>query len=101
MQLIIAGLLNRIHHGRELCELDSAISRALDSLRLPASDIQYLMTIDADTRVHEDSINHMVRTMNKNKKILALCGETRVDNKAQSWVTMIQVFECECKNLFD
>ena len=23
----------------------------------------------------------------------ALCGETKVDNKATSWVTMIQVFE--------
>ncbi len=31
--------------------------------------------------------------MNKNEQVLALCGETKVDNKAQSWVTMIQVFE--------
>ena len=31
--------------------------------------------------------------MDKKEKVLALCGETKVDNKASSWVTMIQVFE--------
>ena len=89
-QLIITGLFNRIHHERELCELDKAINSALNSLQVPAYDIEYLMTIDADTRVHEDSINHMVWNMNKDEKVLALCGETRVDNKSQSLITMLQ-----------
>ena len=89
-QLIITGLFNRIHHERELCELDKAINSALNSLQVPAYDIEYLMTIDADTRVHEDSINHMVWNMNKDEKVLALCGETRVDNKNQSLITMLQ-----------
>eukprot|EP00984_Skeletonema_dohrnii_P035690 scaffold35775_cov194-Skeletonema_dohrnii-CCMP3373.AAC.1 len=35
----------------------------------------------------------MTYSMNKNDRILALCGETKVDNKSQSWVTSIQVFE--------
>ena len=48
------------------------------------------MTIDADTRVHEDSVNHFVFNMNDNEKILALCGETRVENKNQSLITMLQ-----------
>jgi chitin synthase len=52
------------------------------------------MTIDADTRVAPDSIPHMVYSgVDEDKNILACCGETQVDNKAQSWVTMIQVFE--------
>ena len=89
-QLIITGLFNRIHHERELCELDKAINSALNSLQVPAYDIEYLMTIDADTRVHEDSVNHMVFNMNDNEKILALCGETRVENKTQSLITMLQ-----------
>ena len=104
-QLIITGLYNRIHHERELCELDKAINRALNTLQVPAYDIEYLMTIDADTRVHEDSINHMVWNMNSNDRILALCGETRVENKAQSLITMLQgtymqyylfCFNCAC-----
>mmetsp|Transcript_24039 Transcript_24039/g.47974 ORF Transcript_24039/g.47974 Transcript_24039/m.47974 type:complete len:1182 (-) Transcript_24039:184-3729(-) len=92
-QLLISGLLNRFHHGRDLNNLDEAIKNALDSLQLPLDEIRYLMAIDADTRIDRESISHMTYSMNKNESILALCGETKVDNKAQSWVTMIQVFE--------
>jgi len=92
-QLVLAGMLNRIHHGREPGDLDMAIVRGLYSLGFPAKDIEYLMTIDADTRVDTASINHMVYAMDHDASVLACCGETQVDNKSQSWVTMIQVFE--------
>ncbi|KAL7546674.1 hypothetical protein ACHAWF_010977 [Thalassiosira exigua] len=92
-QLLFTGLLNRFHHGRELNDLDRALGNALDRMQLPLDEVRYLMAIDADTRVDRESISHMTYSMNKNDHILALCGETKVDNKAQSWVTMIQVFE--------
>lgn len=92
-QLLIQGLLNRFHHGRSLTDLDVAIKYALDNLQLPLDEIRYLLAIDADTRIERDSISHMTYSMNKNDRILALCGETKVDNKLQSWVTMIQVFD--------
>lgn len=92
-QLILLGLYNRIHHNRKPSELDIAIVKALFSLGLPAKDAEYLMAIDADTRVDEKSIAHMVYSMEHDKKILACCGETQVENKAQSWVTTIQVYE--------
>ena len=92
-QLITIGYFNRIHYGRELTELDSAIQRAMVDLNLQADMIRFLMAIDADTRVDTMSVTHMVYNMDKKEKVLALCGETKVDNKATSWVTMIQVFE--------
>eukprot|EP00986_Skeletonema_menzelii_P010559 scaffold5178_cov141-Skeletonema_menzelii.AAC.6 len=92
-QLLFTGLLNRFHHGRNLNNLDIAIKYALDNLQLPLDEIRYLMAIDADTRIDRESLSHMTYSMNKNDRVLALCGETKVDNKAQSWVTMIQVFE--------
>ena len=92
-QLITIGYFNRIHYGRELTELDSAIQRAMVDLNLQADMVRFLMAIDADTRVDTMSITHMVYGMDKKEKVLALCGETKVDNKASSWVTMIQVFE--------
>ncbi|KAL7536573.1 hypothetical protein ACHAXR_007251 [Thalassiosira sp. AJA248-18] len=92
-QLVIMGYYNRIHYGRELTELDSAIQRAMVDLNLQADMVRFLMAIDADTRVDTMSITHMVYAMDKKEKVLALCGETKVDNKAASWVTMIQVFE--------
>ena len=92
-QLITIGYFNRIHYGRELTELDSAVQRAMVDLNLQADMVRFLMAIDADTRVDTMSITHMVYGMDKKEKVLALCGETKVDNKASSWVTMIQVFE--------
>lgn len=92
-QLITVGYYNRIHYGRELTELDSAIQRAMVDLNLQADMVRFLMAIDADTRVDTMSLTHMVYAMDKKEKVLALCGETKVDNKASSWVTMIQVFE--------
>lgn len=92
-QLVIMGYFNRIYHGRELNELDAAIEDALIDLNMQSDDMRLLMTIDADTRVDELSITHMTYAMNQNDRILALCGETKVDNKWQSWVTMMQVFE--------
>lgn len=35
----------------------------------------------------------MVAAMVKDVEIMGLCGETKIANKSQSWVTMIQVFE--------
>lgn len=92
-QLVIMGYFNRIYHGRELNELDAAIEDALIDLNMQSDDMRLLMTIDADTRVDEMSITHMVYHMNQDDKVLALCGETKVDNKWQTWVTMMQVFE--------
>jgi chitin synthase len=92
-QLVIMGYFNRIYHGRELNELDAAIEDALIDLNMQSDDMRLLMTIDADTRVDELSITHMVYNMNQDDKVLALCGETKVDNKWQTWVTMFQVFE--------
>jgi chitin synthase len=92
-QLLFTGLLNRFHHGRALNDLDIAMKNALEHLQLPLDEIRYLLAIDADTRIDRESISHMAFSMQKNDRILALCGETKVENKTQSWVTMVQVFE--------
>ena len=49
--------------------------------------------MDADTRVYPDSLRMMVNCMQNDPLTMGLCGETRIANKRDSWVTMIQVFE--------
>ncbi|KAL7486089.1 hypothetical protein ACHAW6_011688 [Cyclotella cf. meneghiniana] len=93
-QLLVIGMLNRFHHQRELTDLDLAVIDALETtLSMPLATVMYLMAIDADTKVDRDSISNMIYRMKKDNNILALCGETRVDNKNESWVTWIQVYE--------
>lgn len=40
--------------------------------------------------VADDSLTHMVAAMANDITIMGLCGETRIANKTDSWVTMIQ-----------
>ena len=47
--------------------------------------------VDADTLVKRDSIQRMVLALERDPKIMGLCGETKIANKRQNWVTMIQV----------
>lgn len=91
--VIIMGLLNRVHYGKDLTSLDIAVIDALDYLQIPIDDAEYLLTIDADTRVSKQSISYMVSAMKEEDDILALCGDTKVDNKTESWVTGLRVFE--------
>lgn len=108
-QIMLSGLLNKVHynstlppespHHRNLNDLERAIQDALIKLGFPLTslsdnaNVKYLMAVDADTRLGRDSITQMVYSMESKPKTLALCGETKVDNKKESWVTKIQVFE--------
>lgn len=49
--------------------------------------------MDADTKVFPDSLKYLVNCMHHDQMIMGCCGETRIANKRQSWVTAIQVFE--------
>jgi len=49
--------------------------------------------VDADTKVFPESLRHLVNCMHHDQMIMGVCGETRIANKRQSWVTAIQVFE--------
>jgi chitin synthase len=78
-QLLLFGILNRLQYNRRPTDLD----------------VEYLLAIDADTRVSQDALKFFVHKMDKDKSVLACCGETRVDNKSQSFTTMIQVSSTE------
>lgn len=90
-QLLLFGILNRIQYHRRPTELDLVFTNALNDLDLQPSDVEYLMAIDADTRVSKDSFKYFVHKMDHDESVLACCGETQVDNKSQSFITMIQV----------
>mmetsp|Transcript_26453 Transcript_26453/g.45128 ORF Transcript_26453/g.45128 Transcript_26453/m.45128 type:complete len:638 (-) Transcript_26453:167-2080(-) len=108
-QIMLSGLMNKLQHNvkfppetprhRDLNELERAADSALRELGFPlASDtggevVKYLMAVDADTRLDKESIIQMIYSMESKPKTLALCGETKVDNKNDSWVTKFQVFE--------
>lgn len=52
-----------------------------------------VLMIDADTKIDSDSMTHLVASMAKDPLVIGACGETTIENKWQSWVTAIQVYE--------
>jgi chitin synthase len=54
---------------------------------------EIVLMVDADTKVAPDALSRMIAAMASDEQVIGLCGETRIGNKSQSWVTRIQVFE--------
>lgn len=54
---------------------------------------EYLLMVDADTTVKEDSLTRLIASCSNDAKIAGICGETSLENEGGSWWTMIQVYE--------
>jgi chitin synthase len=51
---------------------------------------ELVLCVDADTKVFPDSVTRMVSCMVHDQEIMGLCGETKIANKAETFVTMMQ-----------
>lgn len=95
-QMILMGFFQRVLFYDEFMPLDFEIFCKMKKMlegNLTPDTFELVLMVDADTRVNPDSISHMVAAMNNDITLMGLCGETRVANKNESWVTSIQVFE--------
>ena len=62
-------------------------------MRVTPDRFEIVLTVDADTHIEPDSLSRMVAVMVRDPLVMGLCGETRIMNKSESWVSRIQVFE--------
>ncbi|XBW38464.1 hypothetical protein QEN19_004054 [Hanseniaspora menglaensis] len=93
-QVILMAFLEKVFFNDRMSELEYQILKNIWMITgLMARSYELVLTIDADTVVFKDSLKHMVAEMCKDPEIMGLCGETRIENKLESWVTAIQVFE--------
>lgn len=51
---------------------------------------EVVLCVDADTKVFPDSLTRMASCMAHDEDLMGVCGETKIANKSDSWVTMIQ-----------
>ncbi|KAF5097510.1 hypothetical protein DV451_003798 [Geotrichum candidum] len=93
-QVILMSFLQRVMFDERMTELEYEMFNGIWKVAGVAPDFyEIVLMVDADTKVFPDSITHMVGQMVKDPEIMGLCGETKISNKSDSWVTMIQVFE--------
>lgn len=93
-QVILMSFLQKLTFDERMSELEYHLLRGIWQVTgLMAQVYETVIMVDADTKVFPDSLSHMNAEMVKDPTIMGLCGETKIANKMNSWVTMIQVFE--------
>ncbi|KAJ2474377.1 ATP-dependent RNA helicase, partial [Coemansia sp. RSA 2131] len=92
-QLIVMRWLRSVLMNDHLTPLEFELSRAATRLvRTHPDQLEYVLMVDADTELDIESVPRLVAAMERDTGIMGLCGETRVANKRDSWVTRIQVY---------
>ncbi|KAG2185821.1 hypothetical protein INT43_002258 [Umbelopsis isabellina] len=94
-QLILMTFFQHVLFNDRLTELHYEMFWKMTKLMhgTTPDKFEVVLMVDADTRVMPKSLTYMVEAMKNDITIMGLCGETRIANKRQSWVTAIQVFE--------
>ncbi|ORX75918.1 hypothetical protein BCR32DRAFT_284732 [Anaeromyces robustus] len=93
-QMILMRFLSKVHFNSEMSPLELEIYHQMKNvIGVNPSFYEYVLMVDADTRVMKDSLNRMVACMIHDSKIMGICGETQLESEKRSWVTMIQVYE--------
>lgn len=93
-QILLMSFLNRVHHRSPMSPLELEMFHQINNIIGVDPELyEYLLMVDADTSVREDSLNRLVSACANDAKIAGICGETSLENEEMSWWTMIQVYE--------
>ncbi|KAI2625180.1 glycosyltransferase family 2 protein [Xylaria nigripes] len=93
-QILLMSFLNRVHHRAPMSPLELEMFHQINNIIGVDPELyEYLLMVDADTCVREDSLNRLVAACANNSKIAGICGETALQNEERSWWSMIQVYE--------
>ncbi|TIB82801.1 chitin synthase 8 [Wallemia mellicola] len=93
-QLALMWFLNKVHFDAPMNPLELEIYHQIKNvIGVNPNFYEYMLAVDADTMVEPDSLSMYISSFIRDKKILALCGETSLANAKQSIVTMAQVYE--------
>ncbi|GAW15998.1 hypothetical protein ANO14919_054200 [Xylariales sp. No.14919] len=93
-QIILMSFLQKVMFDERMSELEFEMFNGLWKVTGISPDYyEAVLMVDADTKIFPDSLTHMLCALVQDPDIMGLCGETKIANKKQSWVTAIQVFE--------
>ncbi|KAH6984233.1 glycosyltransferase family 2 protein [Ilyonectria sp. MPI-CAGE-AT-0026] len=93
-QMILMRFLNRVHYDLPMSPLELEIYHTIRNIiGVNPEAYEFILQIDADTIVSQDSAARMVSTFTNDMRLIAVCGETGLSNAKSTVVTMIQVYE--------
>ncbi|KAI8098085.1 chitin synthase-domain-containing protein [Gilbertella persicaria] len=93
-QLILMRFLNKVHFNAPMTPMELEMYHQIKNvIGVNPSFYEFVLMVDADTEVEADGLNRLVSSFVHDAKIIGLCGETKLSNEKDTWVTMIQVYE--------
>ncbi|KAF9310156.1 Chitin synthase, class 3 [Podila horticola] len=93
-QIILMSFLQKVMFDERMTPLEYEFFNAFWNVTKVTPDFyELVLMVDADTKVYPDSLTRMVACMAQDATVMGLCGETKIANKKETWVSMIQVFE--------
>lgn len=93
-QVLLMSFLQKVMFDERMTEFDYEFFNSIWRVTGVSPDhYEICLMVDADTKVFPDAVSRMAACMVRDSEIMGLCGETKIANKGDSWVTMIQVFE--------
>ncbi|RCI02024.1 hypothetical protein CU098_005085 [Rhizopus stolonifer] len=93
-QMVLMRFINKVHFQSPMTPMELEIYHQIKNVIGVSPDFyEFVLMVDADTEVLPDSLNRMVSCFVHDSKVIGLCGETKLANEKDSWVTMIQVYE--------
>jgi chitin synthase len=93
-QIVLMRFLNRVHYNLPMSPLELEMHHQIRNIiGVNPTFYEFLLQIDADTEVADDSASRFVAAFLHDTRLLAICGETGLSNAKSSFVTMMQVYE--------
>ncbi|CAG8481783.1 687_t:CDS:2 [Paraglomus occultum] len=93
-QVMLMHFFSRVTYNDRMTEFDYDLFTKCHHLMGVTPDVfEVVLMVDADTKVYPNSLRLLVNCMCNDPLIMGLCGETKIANKRDSWITAIQVFE--------
>jgi chitin synthase len=90
-QIVLMSFLQKVMFDERMTTFDYEFFNALWRITGVSPDrYETVLCVDADTKVFPDSLTRMNACMVHDPEIMGLCGETKIANKTETWVTMIQ-----------
>ncbi|KNZ56046.1 uncharacterized protein VP01_250g3 [Puccinia sorghi] len=90
-QVLLMSFLQKVMFDERMTEFDYEFFNSIWRVTGVSPDhYEICLMVDADTKVFPDAVSRMAACMVRDSEIMGLCGETKIANKGDSWVTMIQ-----------
>ncbi|KAG2206294.1 hypothetical protein INT47_007308 [Mucor saturninus] len=93
-QIILMQFMQKVMFDERMTMMEYEFFNAIWRIcGVPPDAYEIVLMVDADTKLFPDALSRLISCAVKDPEISGLCGETKIANKTDSFVTMMQVFE--------